>query len=128
MDFFGFGFKTTAVLHSIVGLFSFAIAANEEVQEWLVYGNRNPLAGDVFKYLIYAYCWLLMGCGIAAFLIPGFAVVLACGAFGFYLLTGIVDLVGNRRWPTFSKVRSISIATRVAGVALLTYFYVRMRA
>src|SRR5690606_1712784 len=123
MEIFELAFTVTAVLHLIAGYLIFAIAANEEVHEWMIYDGRNPLAGDIFKYLIYRACWLMIGCGIAAFVMPNVAVVLVWAALGAYVLTGVVDLVEDRRWPSFSKPHIIAVVPRIVGAAALTYFY-----
>jgi hypothetical protein len=128
MGTFEIAFKATAVLHLVAGYLIFGIASNEEVREWVVYEDRNPLAGDILKYLIYIACWLMIACGIAAFLIPKAAVPLAWAAFIAYLLTGALELIEKRRWPSLSKPKMIAIAPRLGAAMALTYFYAEMHA
>ena len=112
-------FKTIAVLHTIAGYIFFALAASEGSQEIWAYKGRNLLTGDIRKYLAYFACWSLMGCGIAAFFIPVAAVALAWMALGFFLATGLVDLVANRRLSLVHKASVMSVLIRtVAAIAL----------
>ena len=112
-------FKAIAVLHTIAGYIFFALAASDGSQEFWAYKGRNPLAGDIRKYLAYFACWSLMGCGIAAFFIPVAAVALAWIALAFFLATGLVDFVANRRLPFVHRASVLSVLLRaVAAIAL----------
>ena len=128
MDYFAIAFKTTAILHALAGYFIFGLAANEEIQESCVYQDRNPLAGDIVKYLIYLASWSLVVCGIFAFLIPKFAVGLAWISLAFYFLTAFVDPIVERRLPTLCKSCAAMFSIRAIAAAILTAFYLGMQA
>ena len=114
-------FRGIAVLHGVAGYALFAFAANEDFQEFCFYKNRNPLAGDVYKYLVLSACWSLVACAILAFLVPALAVGAAWLSIVLYLLTGLVDFVTERRWPSFCKGCAVSLTVRtIAAVALTT--------
>src|SRR6478752_6019093 len=96
-------FKSVAVLHGVAGYVLFAFAADEDFQKFCFYKNRNPLAGDAYKYLVLAACLALVACGVLAFFVPIFAVGAAWLSIALYLLTGLVDIVDKGRWPAFCK-------------------------
>lgn len=119
-------FRSIAVLHGIAGYVLFGIAANEEFQEFCFYKHRNPLAGDIYKYLVLAACWCLIACAILAFLLPAVAVGLAWLSILLYLLTGIVDPMFDRHWPSLCKTCVVSLGVRVAfAIALTATHWVR---
>jgi len=113
-------FKSLAILHGVAGYLLFAFAANEEFQEFCFYKNRNPLAGDVYKYLVLSACWALIACAILAFILPAVAVGVAWLSILLYLLTGLVDIVFERRWPTFCKGCAVSLGIRAIAATALT--------
>lgn len=120
MEDFGLLFRSIAVVHGIAGLVLWAFAADEDLQQFCFYENRNPLAGDFYKYLVHLACWALMACAYAAFYFPEVAVILAWLSLVFYLLTGLVDLVAEGRWPGFCKVCAVSFAARLFAATALT--------
>jgi len=120
MDSFELAFKILAILHGLVGLFFWSLAADEDFQQFCFYAKRNPLAGDCFKYLVYFACWALIACGVVAFFLPTVAVVLAWLSLTLYLSTGLVDLIANGRWPAFCKGCAISFVVRTVFAVALT--------
>ena len=128
MDYFAIAFKTTAILHTLAGYFIFSLAANEEMQESCLYQERNPLAGDIVKYLVYFASWSLIVCGIFAFLIPKAAVGLAWISLTFYLFTAFVDPIAERRLPSICKICVVMFSIRTVAATALTAFYLGMQA
>jgi len=120
MDSIDLIFRAIAVLHGVAGYVLFGLAANEELQEFCFYKGRNPLAGDVHKYLVYLACWSLVACGVSAFFVPWLAVLAAWLSVAFYLLTAFVDIVAERRWPAFCTACAVSLAVRLLAAAVLT--------
>jgi hypothetical protein len=113
-------FRSIAVLHGIAGYVLFAFAANDEFQESCFYKGRNPLAGDIHKYLVLAACWSLIACAIVAFFLPRLAVAAAWLSIFLYILTSLVDPVFERRWPSLCKGCVISAGVRMAFAIALT--------
>jgi hypothetical protein len=113
-------FRFIAVAHGIAGLVLWAFASDEDFQQFCFYKDRNPLAGDFYKYLAYFACWALMACAYSAFYLPKLAVVLAWLSLIFYLLTGLVDLIAEGRWPSFCKACAVSFAARLVAAGALT--------
>ena len=123
MENFDFAFKAIAILHTIAGYLLFGLAANEETQQFCFYKDRNPLIGDIQKYIAYAGCWSLIICGIFAFLMPKLAVIAALASIAIYLLSGVLPIVVEHRLPPFCKACVISLGTRIiAAVALIGLF------
>ena|SRR5690606_15700963 len=120
MDSFDPIFHSLAIFHGFAGYVLFGIAANEEFQEYCFYNNRNPLAGDIRKYLVYFACWSLISCAVLAFIDPSLAVGAAWLSVLLYLLTGIVDPVFETRWPSLCKSCAISLGLRAALAVALT--------
>jgi hypothetical protein len=111
-------FKTVAILHTVAGYIFFAFTANYDLQTYF-YAGKNPLTGDILKYLAYFSCCCLIACGIVAFLIPFLAVVLACLSFAFYLSTAIVEAVAARRWLHIGRVSRLSLLLRAIATSIL---------
>lgn len=128
MDYFALAFKATAILHTLAGYLIFGLAANEEIRESCLYQDRNPLTGDVIKYLAYIGSSLLIACGIVAFLIPKAAVVLAWLSLSLYFLTAFVDPIAERRLPSLCKSCAVMFSIRAAAAAVLTVFYLGTQA
>ena len=120
MEDFELLFRVIAVLHGVAGLVLWAFASDKDFQQFCFYQHRNPLAGDFYKYLVYFACWSLMACGYAAFYFPRLAVALAWLSLGFYLSTGLVDLIAERRWPNFCKACAVSFSARLIATLALT--------
>lgn len=120
MESFDLAFKAIAILHTVAGYIIFALAADEEMQQDCFYKDRNPLVGDVRKYLVYAGCWSLIACGFVAFIMPKLAILAAWSSIIFYLLAGLTDLVAERRWPSICKACAISLGIRSVAAAALT--------
>ena len=128
MDYIALAFKATAILHTLAGYFIFGLAANEEIQESCLYQDRNPLTADIVKYLAYIGSWLLIACGIIAFLLPKAAVVLAWLSLFLYFLTAFVDPIAERRLPSLCKTCAIMFSIRAAAAVALTIFFLGTQA
>ena len=128
MDYFALAFKATAILHTLAGYFIFGLATNEEIQHSCLYEDRNPLTGDIIKYLAYIGSWLLIACGIIAFLIPKAAVVLVWLSLSLYLLTAFVDPIVERRLPSLCKTCAVMFSIRAVAAAVLTILFLAMQA
>jgi hypothetical protein len=122
-------FKVVAILHGLAGYVIMVFALSEDVQQSCFYKDRNPLAGDINKYLAYASCSSLMLCGAFAVFsffefpnAPKFSVITAWASVLFYHLTAWVFLVEKRHWPS-SKISWIALGARIAAAAMLTGFF-----
>ncbi|MCX7514416.1 hypothetical protein [Frateuria sp. STR12] len=127
MNYFALAFKATAILHALTGCFIFGLAANGEIRESCVYQDRNPLTGDIVKYLAYIGSCLLIACGIVAFVSPGAAVALAWLSLSLYLLTAFVDAIAERRFSSLCKACVVMFFSRFVAAALLTILYMGMQ-
>src|SRR5690606_17701566 len=128
MDYFALAFKATAILHTLAGYFIFGLAANEDVQESCLYEGRNPLTGDILKYLAYIGSCLLIVSGIFAFLIPKAAVFLVWLSLFLYLLSAFVDPLAERRLPSLCRTCIVMFSIRAIAAAVLTLFYLGRQA
>lgn len=116
-------FKIVAVLHSIAGFILVAIASDEKFRELCSYKNRSWLAGRIHYKLLMLGTWLLIGPGFVIFalpMVPKLAVVISWLSIAFFLSTGLVDLISNRRFPDFCLRCLVSLGVRVIAAIILT--------
>jgi hypothetical protein len=113
-------FKALAIAHTIAGYIFFGFASVEEFQESCFYRNRNRLVGDILKFLSFSGCWSLIACGVLAFFLPKAAVAAVWASVAFFLLTGLPDLIAERRWPSFCKTCAVSLGVRIIAATALS--------
>lgn len=123
MELSGIAFTALAVLHSLAGLVLLAFTSDEAFQSACVYEGRNPLVGDILKYLVSGAGLSLAACGFAVFYLPIAVVVLAWISLTCYALTWFVDAAATRSWPKLCIACTINFAVRAAAASALTLAY-----
>jgi hypothetical protein len=98
-----------------------AFALAPEIQDEIIYKNRNPLLGDLKKYLIYLMCFFLVLCAVCAWLKPSATPLWAWLAVGIYALGGLVDLVTQRGRSWCWRCMATGLAVKIAAAGALTY-------
>jgi len=113
--------KVIAVTHGIFGYLGGAVAASPEIQTDIIYQNRNPLAGDVKKYLVYGMCFCLVLCGLCPWFKPSATPLWAWLALGFHLLSGGLDFATQQ--GRFYCWRCIATGVTVKTIAAVALTY-----
>ena len=123
MEHLDIPFKMLAVLYAVCGIFLLAITTGEGFQRVCIYEGRNPLVGDMLKYLANGSGLALVICGFAAFKLPIAAVALVWISLVCHLLTGVVDSVASRLWPRICVACTVNFAVRASAAIALTLLY-----
>ena len=123
MEVVGITFKVVAILYSLGGIFLLSLTTDKDFLRVCIYDGRNPLVGDVLKYLANGSGLALAVCGFAAFYLPIAAVVLVWLSLIFHLLTGLVASVASRTWPRLCVVCAVNVAVRTAAAVAITLLY-----
>ena len=113
--------KVIAVTHGILGYFGGAVAASPEIQADVIYQDRNPLAGDVKKCLVYGMCFCLVLCGLCPWFKPSAAPLWAWLALGFHLLSGALDFATQRGRFYCWRCMATGITVKTIAAVALTY-------
>lgn len=118
-------FSALSVLHLVAGLFLLAIAMDADTRTACIYQGRNPLAGDILKYLVLTGALTLsasgfIGMGYFVIESPRAAVALAWISLALYLATLAVDAIALKRRPHVCKSCAIHLSIRFLAAAALT--------
>ena len=113
--------KVIAVAHGIVGYLGGAVTAAPEIQAVAIYQDRNPLAGDVKKYLIYSMCFCLVLCALCPWFKPSATPMWAWLALGFHLLGGVFDFATQRGRGYCWRCMATGITFKTVAAVALTY-------
>lgn len=118
-------FSALSVLHLVAGVFLLAVAMDTDTQAACLYQGRNPLAGDILKYLVITGALTLFASGyigMGYFVIesPQAAVALAWISLALYLATLAVDAIALKRRPRICKSCAINFSIRLLAAVALT--------
>ena len=113
--------KAIAIVHGIIGYFGGAVAASPEIQAEIIYQGRNPVVGDVKKYLVYGMCFCLVLCGFCPWFKPSATPLWAWLALGFHLLSGVLDFATQQ--GRFYCWRCIATGVTVKTIAAVALTY-----
>jgi hypothetical protein len=113
--------KVVAVAHGVLGYVGFFFALSPEFQEEIIYKGRNPLIGDIKKYLVYLNCFLLLICALSAWFKPATTPLWAWLALTAYLLGGAIDLIAQRGRLWCWRCRASGVILKAIGAGALTY-------
>jgi len=113
--------KVIAVAHGILGYFGGAFAASPEIQADMIYQNRNPLAGDVKKYLVYVMCFCLVLCGLCPGFKPSATPLWAWLALGFHLFSCVLDFATQQARFYCWRCMATGITVKAIAAVALTY-------
>jgi hypothetical protein len=111
--------KVIAAAHGVLGFIGGVFTASPELQDEVIYKDRNPLVGDVKKYLSYGMCFCLVLCAFCPWFKPSATPLWAWLALGFHLLSSLFEIATQRGhvWCARCIVTGITVKT-IAAVAL----------
>ena len=118
-------FKGLAVLHGITGLLLFGISTHEDLQDPAFYARRNPLAGDITKFLAVSSGCSLVACGLLAFIVPLFAVIAAWLSVALHLVGSLFGAATRGDAQHLVRPVLASLATRTIAAGALTVVFWR---
>jgi hypothetical protein len=113
--------KIIAVAHGVLGYVGAIFTLTPEIQDEIIYKNRNPLAGDIKKYLIYLMCFCLLICGLCPWFKPSATQLWAWLALGIYMLGALVDLVTQKGRVWCWRCMATGITLKAIAAGALTY-------
>nr|AAL24528.1 orf133EGC123 [uncultured bacterium] len=113
--------KVIAVAHGIIGYLGGAATASPEIQANIIYQDRNPLVGDVKKYLVYGMCFCLVLCGLCPWFKPSATPLWAWLALGFHLVSSALDFATQRGRLYCWRCMATGITVKIIAAAALTY-------
>lgn len=115
------GMKVIAVVHGIIGYIGAVFVLSPELQADLIYQDRNPLVGDVKKYLTLSMCLCLVLCCFCPWFKPSATPLWAWLALGFHLLSGLVDVATQRGRVWCWRCMATGVTVKASAALALAY-------
>ena len=113
--------KAIAVTHGILGYIGAAFVLSPELQTEVIYKNRNWLAADVKKYLIFGMCLCLVLCAFCPWFKPSATPLWAWLALGFHLLSSALDVTTQRGRVWCWRCTATGVTVKASAALALTY-------